>query len=121
MTFRQRLKDHETLVGTIISLASPEAAEVLSQAGFDWLFLEAEHAPLNTLTIQHILQGAGSTPCLVRVAASAEVEIKQALDAGAAGIIAPLVNTADQATQVVHWAKYAPLGTRGVGVSRAHG
>ena len=120
-TFRKKLNDREILVGTIVSLASPEVAEVLSQAGFDWLFIEAEHAPLEALAIQRLLQGATSTPCLVRLQRSDEVWIKQALDVGAAGIIAPMVNSAEQAAQVVRWAKYAPLGTRGVGVSRAHG
>lgn len=120
-SFRQRLKDHEALVGTIVSLASPEVAEVLSAAGFDWLFIDAEHSPLDALAIQHILQGAGSIPCLVRLAHGDEVSIKKALDVGAAGIIAPLINSAEQAEQVVRHARYAPLGTRGVGVGRAHG
>jgi len=121
MTFRQRLKDHEMLLGTIVSLASPEVAEVLSAAGFDWLFIDAEHSPLDALTIQRILQGAGTTPCLVRLARGDEVSIKKALDVGAAGIIAPLINSAERAAEVVRHAKYAPLGTRGVGVGRAHG
>ncbi len=120
-SFRKKLTDREVLVGTIVSLASPEVAEVLSAAGFDWLFIEAEHGPLDALTIQRILQGAGSTPCLVRLARSDDIWIKQALDVGAAGIIAPQVNSAEQAAQVVSWAKYAPFGTRGVGVGRAHG
>jgi 2-dehydro-3-deoxyglucarate aldolase len=119
--FRQRLKDHTTLIGTIVSLASPEVAEVLSDAGFDWLFVDAEHSPLEALAIQHILQGAGATPCLVRLARADEVAIKKALDVGAAGVIAPMVNSPEQAAQVVRWARYAPLGTRGVGVGRAHG
>ena len=67
------------------------------------------------------MQAAGSTPCVVRVSQSAEVPIKKALDIGAAGIIAPQVNSAEHAAQVVSWAKYAPLGTRGVGIGRAHG
>jgi 2-dehydro-3-deoxyglucarate aldolase len=121
MTFRQRLKDHETLLSTIVSLAAPEVAEVLSAVGFDWLFVDAEHNPLDALAIQRILLGAGSTPCLVRLAQGDEVSIKKALDGGATGIIAPLVNSAEQAAQVVRYAKYAPLGTRGVGVGRAHG
>ena len=121
MTFRQRLKAHELLVGTLISLASPEVTEIMAGAGFDWLFLDAEHSALGTLDLQRLLQGAGSTPGVVRVAASAEVPIKKALDIGAAGIIAPMVNSAEQAEQVVRWAKYAPLGTRGVGIGRAHG
>src|SRR5512139_3001531 len=121
LSFRQRLKDREALVGTIVSLGSPEVAEVLSAAGFDWLFVDAEHSPLDALAIQRIVIGAGSTPCLVRLARGDEVSIKKALDVGAAGIIAPLVNSAEQAAAVVCHAKYAPLGTRGVGASRAHG
>jgi 2-dehydro-3-deoxyglucarate aldolase len=58
---------------------------------------------------------------LVRLSAAAEVPIKQALDVGAAGIIVPQVNSAAQAEQIVRWAKYAPVGARGVGVARAHG
>jgi 2-keto-3-deoxy-L-rhamnonate aldolase RhmA len=121
MTFRQRLKDHEMLVGTIVSLASPEVAEVLSAAGFDWLFLDAEHNPLEALTVQRLIMGARPTPCLVRLARGDEVSIKKALDAGATGIIAPLINSAEQAAEVVRHAKYAPLGARGVGAGRAHG
>jgi 2-dehydro-3-deoxyglucarate aldolase len=120
-SFRQRLKARELLVGTLISLGSPEVAEIMVDAGFDWLFLDAEHSALDTLELQRLLQGAGSTPGVVRVASSAEVPIKKALDIGAAGIIAPMVNSAEQAEQVVRWAKYAPLGTRGVGIGRAHG
>src|SRR5512136_410373 len=120
-SFRQRLKNHGTLIGTIVSFASPEVAEVLSAAGFDWLFIDAEHSPLDALAVQRILQGAGSTPCLVRLARGDEVSIKHALDAGGDGIIAPLINSAEQAAEVVRHARYAPLGTRGVGVGRAHG
>jgi 2-keto-3-deoxy-L-rhamnonate aldolase RhmA len=120
-SFRQRLKDRTPLIGTIVSLASPEVVEVLSAAGFDWLFIDAEHSPLDALAIQRIAIGAGSTPCLVRLARGDEVSIKKALDVGAAGIIAPLINSAGQAAEVVRHAKYAPLGTRGVGVGRAHG
>ncbi len=121
LSFRQRLKVGELLVGTLVSLGVPEVAEVLAAAGFDWLFLDAEHSPLDTLALQRLVLGAGSTPCLVRLAASSELDVKKALDIGAAGIIAPLVNTAAQAAQIVRWAKYPPLGTRGVGAGRAHG
>lgn len=120
-TFRQRLIAGERLIGTLISLNSSEAAEVLSGLGFDWFFLDNEHSPLEALELQGIVRTAGSTPCVVRVSHSAEVPIKKALDIGAAGIIAPMVNSAEQAAQVVSWSKYAPLGTRGVGIGRAHG
>jgi len=120
-SFRQRLIAGERLNGTLISLGSPEVAEVLASLGFDWFFLDNEHSPLEALELQGIIRAAGSTPCVVRVSHSAEVPIKKALDIGAAGIIAPMVNSAEQAAQVVSWAKYPPAGTRGVGIGRAHG
>jgi 2-dehydro-3-deoxyglucarate aldolase len=119
--FRQRLKSGERLIGTLITLASAETAEVLAGVGFDWFFLDNEHSPMEALELQHVMQGAGTIPCVVRVSHSAEVPIKKALDIGAAGIIAPQINSAEQAAQVVRWAKYAPMGTRGVGIGRAHG
>ncbi len=120
-SLRQRLQSGERLLGTLISLGSPEVAEVLASLGFDWFFLDNEHSPLEALELQGIIRAAGSTPCVVRVSHSAEVPIKKALDIGAAGIIAPMVNSAEQAAQVVSWAKYPPAGTRGVGIGRAHG
>jgi len=106
----------------MVSLGSPEIVEILAAVGFDWLFLDAEHAPLESLTIQRMLQVAGDdTACLVRLAASNEVSIKKALDMGADGIIAPMVNDASQAKQIVQLAKYPPQGRRGVGLGRAHG
>lgn len=120
--FRHRLKSGELLFGTDLTLASPEVAEVLTGVGFDWLFLDAEHAPLQAIHIQRILQAAGpGMPCLVRLPASDELAIKRALDTGAAGIIAPMVNSAEHARQVVRFARYPPLGNRGVGIGRAHG
>ena len=120
-SFRQRLKSGERLIGTMITLGSAETAEVLASVGFDWFFLDNEHSPLEALELQNVIRAAGSTPCVVRVSASAEVPIKKALDIGAAGFIAPMVNSAGQAEQVVRWAKYPPIGTRGVGIGRAHG
>ena len=120
--FRARLRQGDRLIGTMITLPSPEATEVLASVGFDWLFLDAEHGVLSTHDLQALLQAAGpAMPGVVRVAAAAEVPIKKALDIGAAGIIVPQVNSAAQADQVVRLARYSPLGMRGVGVGRAHG
>jgi 4-hydroxy-2-oxoheptanedioate aldolase len=120
-TFKQCLQSGELLLGTIVSLATPQVVEILVQAGFDWLFIDAEHAPLDDADIQLLIQTAGATPCLVRIPCLDEIAIKKALDAGAAGIIVPQVNTAEQAALAVSYAKYPPLGQRGVGISRAHG
>ncbi len=120
--FRTRLLRGDLLFGTMVTLHAPEVAELLATVGCDWLFLDAEHGVFDARRLQAMLQGAGATtPCLVRVASAAEVPIKQALDIGAAGIIVPQVNSATQAEQVVRWAKYPPVGTRGAGVARAHG
>ncbi|MFT5523885.1 MAG: 2-dehydro-3-deoxyglucarate aldolase [Pirellulaceae bacterium] len=120
-TFRKRLLNNERLVGTMITLNEPAVAEILSMVGFDWLFVDAEHGPFEISDLGGILQAAGATSCLVRVAATSEAMIKRTLDCGAAGIIVPQVNTAEQAAAVVQYARYAPEGQRGVGLGRAHG
>lgn len=119
---RARLARGDTLLGTMVTLPTAATAEILASLGFDWLFLDAEHGPLETRELGAILQAVGdSIPCLVRVPEPAEVPIKRALDLGAAGIIAPQVNSAEQAADVVRFARYAPEGARGVGLARAHG
>jgi 2-keto-3-deoxy-L-rhamnonate aldolase RhmA len=120
--FRARLKGGERLLGTMVTLASAASAEVLAAAGFDWLFIDAEHGPLETRELNAILQAVGhKTACIVRVPEAAEVPIKKALDLGADGIIVPQVNTAVEAANVVRFARYPPEGARGVGLARAHG
>lgn len=120
--FRSRLKNGEKLLGTMVTLPTPSTAEILAEIGFDWLFVDGEHGPLETGDIMSILQAVGHrVPCIVRVPAGDEVPIKKVLDLGAHGIIAPQINTADQAADVVRFSRYAPAGSRGVGLARAHG
>jgi 2-keto-3-deoxy-L-rhamnonate aldolase RhmA len=120
--FRARLKRREVLLGTMVTLASPASAEVLAALGFDWLFVDAEHGPLETRELTGILQAVGDkAACIVRVPEDADVPLKKVLELGAHGIIVPQVNSAEQAANVVKWARYAPEGTRGVGLARAHG
>lgn len=120
--FRQRLADGERLLGTMITLPTPATAEILAGAGFDWFFIDGEHGPLGTTEVLAILQAVSHrVACVVRVPEAAEVPIKKMLDIGAHGIIVPQVNTPEQAADVVRWSKYTPLGSRGVGLARAHG
>ncbi len=120
--FRARLKRGDKLFGTMVTLANAASAEVLASLGFDWLFIDGEHGPLETRELTQILQAVGDrSACIVRVPEAAEVPIKKALDLGAHGIIVPQVNTAKQAASIVRWARYAPDGARGVGLARAHG
>jgi 2-dehydro-3-deoxyglucarate aldolase len=120
--FRARLKRREQLLGTMVTLASAASAEVLASLGFDWLFIDGEHGPLEARELTEILQAVShKTACIVRVPEAAEVPIKKVLDLGAHGIIVPQVNTPEQAANVVRWSRYAPEGARGVGLARAHG
>jgi 2-dehydro-3-deoxyglucarate aldolase/4-hydroxy-2-oxoheptanedioate aldolase len=120
MNFRAQLRQPKALIGTILSLAAAEMAEIAAGAGFDWLFLDMEHSTLDIPTIQILLQAAGETPCIVRIPAHDAVWIKKALDAGAAGLIIPQVNTPAQAAWAVSQAKYPPQGVRSVGLARCH-
>jgi 2-keto-3-deoxy-L-rhamnonate aldolase RhmA len=120
-TLKARLATGETLYGTLLTLGSTEVAELLAVAGFDWIFLDAEHGALDPRDVLHLLQAvAGRTPCLVRVPTLEEAWIKRALDAGAEGIIVPQVATAEAAEQAVQFAQFPPTGRRGLGTARAN-
>lgn len=120
--FRNRLRSGETLVGTMLTLPSAAVAEILADAGFDWLFVDCEHGSMDAKSVQEIVQAVGHrVACLVRVPESSEGDIKRILDVGAQGIIVPQVNTAVQAAEIVRYSRYAPLGCRGVGIGRAQG
>jgi len=119
--FRKRLLEGELLIGSVVTIESPVVAEILAEAGCDWLFIDEEHSPMGPPEIQVILQ-AVHPKCagVVRVSSRDELPIKKALDAGAAGILVPQVNTADEAQMVINYSKYEPMGSRGVGLTRAH-
>ena len=122
VSFRSRVRNRDKLIGTIVTLDSPAVAEILAACGWDWLFIDGEHAPLETSDIQALLQAVGrQVPCVVRVAAPEELPIKKALDVGAQGVIIPSVNSAEQAARMVSYARYSPEGSRGVGLARAQG
>ncbi len=120
-TFRDRLLRGDRLLGTIISLPAPELAEISSEAGFDWLFLDMEHGPIEPASLVPLIQAVrrGCAP-VARVPENEEMWIKKALDAGASGVIIPRVNSAGEAAKAVHWSKFPPEGGRGVGFSRAN-
>ena len=84
--FRRRLWARESLIGTMVTLPTPAIAEILADLGFDWLFVDGEHGPLETREILTILQAVGDrVACLVRVPGAEESPIKKALDLGPRG------------------------------------
>ena len=118
---KERLQRGEVSLGCSVSLNATDVVEVLSQLGFDWLWFDTEHSPVNVEMLEPLLAAIRSdsvTP-IVRTAWNDMVLIKKALDVGAAGLIVPWVNNAEQAEQAVQSAKYPPRGVRGFGPRRA--
>lgn len=121
-SFRDRLSAGELLIGTLLSLPSPEIAEILAACGFDWLFVDLEHTTLDIQSAQAILQAVDHRlDCILRVPLNDEIWLKKALDIGAAGVLVPQVNTAEEARRAVRFCKYPPQGSRSVGLARAQG
>ncbi|MCX6054278.1 MAG: aldolase/citrate lyase family protein [Chloroflexi bacterium] len=122
LSFRSRLQNCEPLLGTIISIPSPEIAEILAEVGFDWLFIDLEHSKMGPGDASTLLEAvAGRVDCIIRVPLNDEIWIKKVLDTGATGVLIPRVNTMEEAQRAVRYCKYPPQGTRSVGMSRAHG
>jgi 4-hydroxy-2-oxoheptanedioate aldolase len=112
---RPRLQAGECLYGSWLALASPLVAEIIGHAGFDWVLIDQEHSNSDYSTLLSQLQAlsASTTSPIVRVPANDPAAIKTALDLGAAGVMIPWVNTADEAQSAVQAMRYPPQGTRG--------
>lgn len=120
--FRQKLLARERLIGCWCSLANPVTTEVLGLAGFDWLLLDAEHAPndVGTLIPQLMaLKDSASAP-VVRPPWNDAVIIKRLLDAGFYNFLIPFVESEEEARRAVAATRYPPAGVRGVSVSQRH-
>jgi 2-keto-3-deoxy-L-rhamnonate aldolase RhmA len=119
--FKQTLAEGYPLIGTLMTLDSPEVAEILSAAGYDWLFVDLEHSTLSPQSAMRILQAIGSNcPAVIRSPSHDEAWIKKVLDIGSPGILFPRVNTAEEARRIISYCKYPPEGSRSVGLARAH-
>jgi 2-dehydro-3-deoxyglucarate aldolase len=113
--------DMKTSIGSWITIGHPSIAEIMADAGFDWLCIDLEHTVTDYFEAQQLImaiQGKG-LKAFVRVGENNARIIKRVLDAGADGIIVPFVNSAIEAIKAVNSIKYPPVGTRGVGLSRA--
>lgn len=118
-----RLANNEVTFGSWITLGHPAVAEIMSSAGFDWLVVDMEHSAITLAEAQGLIRTielSGPVP-LVRVGANDPTAIKRVMDAGAHGVVVPMVNSAEDARRAVAAVKYPPVGTRGVGLARAQG
>ncbi len=119
------LKDHinhnRLTLGSWVQIGDPALVEMLATGPFDWLAVDLEHTTIGIDRAGEIIRigDLAGCPVLVRLSGHGPGQIKRVLDAGAAGLIAPMVNTADQAAAFVDAARYPPAGNRGVGLGRA--
>ncbi len=120
-TFKHALKNGQLQLGCWLGLADTYAAEIAATASFDWLLIDGEHAPNDLRSILGQLQivQASGAHAAVRLPVGETWMIKQVLDAGAQTLLIPMVESAEQARELVRAVTYPPNGTRGVGSALA--
>lgn len=122
-SLKSKLQKNMVTTGSWITIGHTSIAEIMSKAGFDWLTVDMEHSAITLHQAQQLIQVielSGVVP-LVRVGENNPNIIKRVMDAGAHGVIVPMVNTKEDAIKAVNAVKYPPAGIRGVGLARAQG
>ena len=121
MQLKQKLINKQLTIGSWITLGNTGIAEILANAGFDWLVIDLEHTTISLEQAGELIRTIelAGVPSLVRLTSNDENQIKRVMDAGAQGIVVPMVNNANDARKAVLSTRYPPLGVRGVGLARA--
>jgi 2-dehydro-3-deoxyglucarate aldolase len=119
---RNKLRDGGVTVGTWMQIPHPSVAEILGQAGYEWVAFDLEHGAISAHQLPDLCRAVelGNTLPLVRLARAHSKDCKQALDAGSGGVIVPMVSDPVQLSAIRDACRWPPAGTRGVGFSRAN-
>lgn len=118
---KEKLQNNQLTIGSWITMAHMSIPEIMATAGFEWLVVDMEHSVIDFSEAQVLIsqiEAHGMVP-LVRVGEKSSYLIKRVMDAGAYGVIVPMVNSKADAEAAVNAVKYPPNGTRGVGLARA--
>jgi len=110
-------------IGTWQSLPNESIAEIFAKAGYEWIVIDLEHSCININQAEQLIRVidlAGSKP-FVRLSNHDPAQIKRVLDAGAKGILAPMIETVNQIEKIIAACRYPPSGSRGMGLARAQG
>src|SRR4051794_2950116 len=112
---RHRLRAGETVTGLFCEIPCPEAVEIAGVAGWDFVIIDGEHAPITAHLLPAMVRAAGASgiPSIVRVASSEPSGIQHALDAGASGVQIPQIASAEAARASVSASRFRPIGQRG--------
>lgn len=119
---RTKLRSGGHSIGSWMQIPHPSVAEIMGQAGYDWVAVDMEHGSVALHQLPDLFRALelGDTLPLARVAQGQPKDCKQALDAGAGGVIVPMIESAEQLMVVRDACRWPPAGTRGVGFSRAN-
>jgi 2-dehydro-3-deoxyglucarate aldolase len=119
---RAELRAGRASIGSWMQLAHGSVAEIMGQAGYDWVALDLEHGSIGVQQLPDLCRALelGGTLPLARLVEGSARDCKQALDAGAGGVIVPLIESAAQLADVRDACRWPPAGRRGVGFSRAN-
>jgi len=116
---KEQVRSGRFMAGAWCNLASSLTAEMAARLGFDWILIDQEHGPGDSMTLLHQIQAIGDRPSapIVRIAWNEMFRFKRALDLGASGIMIPYIETVDDAARAVGYLRYPPEGLRGVASS----
>lgn len=120
---KQKITSGQLSIGSWITLGNTAIGEILSNSGYDWLVVDLEHSMISMEQAGDLIRAidlSGVAP-LVRLTSNSEEQVKRIMDAGAHGIVVPMVNTREEAERAVASTRYGPQGSRGVGLARAQG
>jgi len=119
---RARLCSGGYSIGSWMQIPHPSIAEIMGQAGYDWVAVDMEHGSVGVNQLPDLFRALelGNTLPLARIAQGHPKDCKQALDAGAGGIIVPMIESAEQLMAIRDACRWPPAGTRGVGFSRSN-
>src|SRR5256885_10609860 len=115
---KEKLKRGEPALGAWLSLPSIPSARIMARLGFDWLVVDMEHSAQNPVLMADMvatIADAGTSAPIVRIPTNSVEWFKWALDAGAWGVIVPMVNSREEAQRAVAYSKYPPVGNRSIG------
>lgn len=119
---RNKLKNGQISIGTWMQIPNSSVAEIISNAGYDWVTIDLEHGSFSLQELPNIFRAIEMTNTLplARLVSGRASECSQVLDAGAGGLIIPKVNSKEQLENIISYSSYPPHGNRGVGYSRAN-
>ncbi len=121
-SLKKKLEEGNVVIGSFIKAANPALIEILGMSGMDYVLLDMEHGPVSMEKLEDLIRAADAVGvcAFVRVAGQQESDILHALDKGPGGVLVPMMNNKADAQKIVKYARYSPIGERGIDIySRA--